>query len=141
MTELKPVEEADKWLLPMSGQQVTRCCADYAAVTFLLLNGVQIDIESPFILTEPGGHEYSLNPDGDAVSLAPILAARRQAVQDGTAFKNGRLLIHMKNGGRISVPADENYEAWTVSGPRGLRIVSTPGGDLSVWMPRNDEPN
>ncbi|MFE3223563.1 DUF6188 family protein [Nocardia sp. NPDC059228] len=28
------------------------------------------------------------------------------------------------------------YEAWTRTGPRGYRAISTPGGELAIWSAR-----
>ena len=36
---------------------------------------------------------------------------------------------------RITVPVDENFEAWQVSADDGFLIVSMPGGELSYWTP------
>ena len=35
----------------------------------------------------------------------------------------------------ISVPRDDNYEAWQVRADDGLMIVCVPGGELAVWLP------
>jgi hypothetical protein len=35
---------------------------------------------------------------------------------------------------RIDVSASDDYEAWEFAGPSGLRMVSTPGGHLTVWQ-------
>jgi len=38
------------------------------------------------------------------------------------------------DGSRVRVSASDDYEAWELAGPSGLRMVSTPGGDLTVWQ-------
>ena len=35
----------------------------------------------------------------------------------------------------ISVPRDDDYEAWQVRADDGLLIVCAPGGELAVWLP------
>lgn len=35
----------------------------------------------------------------------------------------------------ISVPRDDNYEAWQIRGDDGLMVVCVPGGELAVWLP------
>jgi len=41
--------------------------------------------------------------------------------------------IDLDGGARLLVEADPPYEAWTVAGPGGMKVVSLPGGGLSVW--------
>lgn len=137
MTNLVLTELSDRWLLPVAGQQITRCCADYAAVLLLLENGVEFSIEAEFFLTLPTGQHHALNPEADnGLALAPILGTRRRNVAQGTAFKDGRLILDIDDGSRIEVPANHKYESWNLTGPGGLMIVSTPGGDLSIWSSR-----
>ncbi|WP_404963105.1 DUF6188 family protein [Streptomyces sp. 147326] len=35
----------------------------------------------------------------------------------------------------MTCPPDASFEAWQITGPRGWRFVSLPGGDLAVWSP------
>jgi hypothetical protein len=138
MTDLVLTERGDRWLLPVAGQQITRCCADYAAVLLLLENGVEFSIEAEFLLILPTGQHHALNPEADyGLALAPILGTRRRNVAQGAAFKDGRLVLDIDDGSRIEVPADHKYESWNLTGPGGLMIVSTPGGDLSIWSSRD----
>jgi Family of unknown function (DUF6188) len=74
-------------------------------------------------------------PEGDADRLAPALALARSTIADGAAFDDDHLELSLAEGGRVSLPATEDYEPWEVVGPEGLRIVSVPGGELSVWQP------
>jgi hypothetical protein len=138
MTDFILTERADRWLLPVAGQQITRCCADYAAVLLLLLNGIEFAIEAELSLILPTGQRHLLKPDGDdGLALAPILSVRRRNVTQGVAFKDGRLVLDIDDGSRIEVPADHKYESWNLTGPGGLMIVSTPGGDLAIWLSRD----
>jgi hypothetical protein len=138
-SRLEITERENSWTLPVAGAQVTRCCADYAAVAVLLSNGLQLYIEGVFSYVGHNGHAHMLNPDGDATDLAPILRLRRLTATDGAAFKDGRLEMGFEDGSQISVPADQRYEAWNISGPGGpdgLKIVSMPGGELAIWQDR-----
>lgn len=127
------------WILPVAGQQVTRCCLDYAAVSLLTANGVCVYIEAPFVYAGLDAVEYTLDPDEDASHLAPFIRLRRQSIKSAEAFKDGSLEVRFGDGSRIQVPADQSFEPWNVSGPGGLdglRIVSMPGGELAIWTDR-----
>jgi hypothetical protein len=106
-------------------------------VLLLLENGVEFSIEAEFLLIRPAGQRHALNPQADdGLALAPILGTRRRTVGKGAAFKDGRLVLEIDDGSRIEVPAGLKYEPWNLTGPGGLLIVSVPGGDLSIWLPR-----
>ena len=132
-------EAVDSWNLPVASQQVTRCCIDYSAVSLLLSNGVSVYIEGRFVYAGPGGAGSTLDPDGEASALAPVVRLRRLLVADAKAYKDGSLEMQFEDGSRIFVPADQQYEAWTLSGPGGpdgLKVVSMPGGELAIWTDR-----
>jgi hypothetical protein len=46
----------------------------------------------------------------------------------------GWLWIDFAGGGRLLVGPDDSFEAWTVSGPDGFKVVCGPGGELSSWF-------
>jgi hypothetical protein len=54
-----------------------------------------------------------------------------------TADDAGGLRIDLDGGARVLAEADPDYEAWTVAGPDGMKVVSLPGGGLSVWSSQN----
>ena len=131
------LQESDEgWLLPVVGQQVTRCCLDYAEVGLLLANGININISQAFFYVRSDGTEFRLNPEGEGMHLAPILRVRRTNVKSGTAFKDGRLHVLFEDNSYVEVPPSQEFEAWNIAGPDGLLIVSTPGGDLAIWGDR-----
>jgi hypothetical protein len=128
------LQESDEgWILPVVDQQVTRCLLDYAEVGLLLANGININIGQVFAYVYSDGTEVGLDPEGEGVLLAPILRLRRMIVKSGMAFKDGRLQVHFEDGSHIEVPASQQFEAWNITGPGGLLIVSIPGGDLTIW--------
>jgi hypothetical protein len=138
---LKLVSRGDGWLLPVRGQQVTRCCVDWAEVRILCGNLVEIAIGEPFTLVTSDGRKYALDPapSVDPVSLTPILRIMRQVIQAGTAFNDGRLELSFRDGSRLDVPFGKEFEAWTLAGPggvEGLKVVSMPGGELALWSDR-----
>jgi hypothetical protein len=62
-----------------------------------------------------------------------VLALLDRAVSRVVAFKDGRLSLAFDGGWKIEVPGGAQFEAWTLTGPNGLLVVSIPGGDLAVW--------
>lgn len=128
------MKAGDRWVLPVAGQAVAQLCVDYA-VTLRLQNDVVVRIEQPFVITTETGEERLIVPERDVDRLAPVLILARSTVTEGAAFDDGHLELSFAGGARVSVPATEDYEPWEIVGPGGLRIVSVPGGELSVWRP------
>jgi hypothetical protein len=125
-------ESVEAWSIPVAGQQITRVCADYASVGLLASNGIYMNIAVPFTYLGSSGTEVALDPDGDAVDLAPMLRLSRLGVTECVAFKDGRLDVKFEDGSRLQVPMDLEFEAWEISGPGrvgGLKIISMPGGE------------
>lgn len=131
------IEAHDRWEVAVSGQLISQCCFDYGIV--IRSSGdegqFEVRISGPFVLTETGGERIDMDPQADRVRLAPSLALFGRAVDRITAYKDGRLEIGFADYSSIIVPAKDGYEAWEVVGPGGLRIVSMPGGDLTMWRP------
>jgi uncharacterized protein DUF6188 len=127
------VESDGGWVLPFAGCQVTRCSFDYS-VTLLLDNGFAVTIESAFLLREgEGGGDVRLVP-GDPRTLAPALTFWQRTAASAFAHEDGRLELRFADGGAIEVPAGDRYEAWNLTGPGGLLVVSLPGGELAIWL-------
>lgn len=134
------VEAADRWLVPVAGRSVTQCRLDYAFTLVVAdesAGSFEIRIEQPFVVTSRGD-EVVLDPEGEPARMAPALGLLRQDIEQAAAFKDGRLELSFTDGGVLSVPVGEDYEAWSIVGPAGLRIVSLPGGELAIWSPDRD---
>ncbi|GAB3407660.1 DUF6188 family protein [Flindersiella endophytica] len=127
------VQSDGGWVLPLAGYQVTRCSFDHA-VTLLFENDFEVTIESAFVLRAADGGGEQLVP-GDPPTLAPALTFWQRTAASALAYDDGRLELRFGDGGTIDVPSDERYEAWNLTGPGGLRVVSMPGGELAIWTP------
>lgn len=112
--------------LGFAGEKVTGQESGYT-VALEFGGGYEVRIETPFVLRQPAG-DLDVTPGETSL---PDLAGR--AVTVARADEQGGLRIDFADGSRLLVAADEDYEAWTVAGPNGLKVVSEPGGELAVW--------
>ena len=128
------------WRLPIEQRGVTRCLVDHA-FTLEFHDGEQsaiVRIEGTFTVVDHG-LVHQLTPTAPR-ELGPAVDLYGQVVRSATASSQGKLEIVFEDGRRLSVEPDARYEAWEMSGPGGVRAVSTPGGAVSVWQSK-DEPS
>lgn len=133
-------ERSDHWRVAQGGVEIIRLAVDYA-VTFIMKSdsgAIEIRIGAPFLLTDPNGNEQLLVPEGDPTQLGPVLSLLHRSADYVAAFKDGHLEVLFDDGTRVSIPPEEGLEAWELSGPMGLRLVSIPGGEVAVWLPSSD---
>lgn len=73
--------------------------------------------------------------DSQASDAATHLIALLRAGPAQSAIVNtdGVLEIAFANRARIKALPEDNYEGWELDGPKGLKIISCPGGDLAIW--------
>lgn len=136
MNSFELIEADDLWVLPLAGRPVTQCRFDYAFTIVLdePESSFEIRIEEPFEFTAVGGGQpVTLDPEADTRAMAPALAILHRAIDRAVAYKDGRLGVEFAEGGELRVPLGPSFEAWTLVGPAGLRIVSLPGGELAIW--------
>lgn len=133
-TGLEHQPSMGRWLLPLAGERIIWCCIDYA-VSIGAQSGISVRIEQPFVYAGADGVEHLIVPEGDPVRVAPVLAVARLSVRDGFAYDDGHLDLSFSDGSTIGVPGAQDYEPWELAGPNGLKVVSVPGGELSVWRP------
>jgi hypothetical protein len=130
-------EHDDRWSLLVLGGDVTQLRIDFALTLIVAASpddGFEARIGGTCTLTMADGVAVELVPEGDPTELAPALRLVRLGVERAEAFKDGHMEIAFEDGSTLAVPADPDYEAWTITGTNGARIVSTPGGELAVWQ-------
>ena len=133
------VEAQDHWVLPLGGCAVVQCRVDFAFT--IMAEGpegeFELRIEQPFewLAGTDGEAPLPIDVASDPTAAAPALACLNRRMRAGAAFKDGRLALRFEDGLELRVPAGEDYEPWTLTGPHGLRVVSAPGGELSIWSP------
>jgi uncharacterized protein DUF6188 len=113
-------DQADEVWRPLgsSGRWTARRAALHYAITLRLQNDVVVRVEQPFVISNESGEERLVVPEGDADRLAPALALARSTIADGAAFDDDHLELSHAEGGRVSVPATEDYEPWESSAQR-----------------------
>lgn len=135
-------EFADRWILPIAGRAVRRCCLDHAFGIELRATDcadATIRIGGEFAFRESDGRGWRLRPEDDASLLGPALRMFGLTVDHAEAYKDGTLEVAFADGSDLRVAPDPAVEAWEFAGERGVRIVSLPGGDLAVWQPATPE--
>jgi hypothetical protein len=128
-------DEGDHLVIPVAGAAIEQVCVDYA-VTYHLsaANGLwELRLESGFVVTSNGAERLVVPETGANVPAA--LDVLRAEVVEAVAYKDGALRMSCADGLEVAAPPDEGYEAWTLTGPRGARLVSLPGGEVAVWSP------
>lgn len=135
------VEAEDHWRLPVAGTVIDQCCFDFAVVLRLGIGnaGWEIRISQPFVVTAQDGTEQLVIPE-ELAHVEAVLALLRLAVEEATAYKDGRLELRLAGGSMLQAPPDEGYEAWEAAGPDGMKVFALPGGALAVWR-STAEPN
>jgi hypothetical protein len=125
------------WRLPIEQRGVSRCIVDHAfALEFH--EGEQsavVRIEGTFAILDQG-RVHRLTPSAPK-ELGPAVGLFGQVVRSATASARGELEISFEDGRVLSVQPDARYEAWEIYGPGGMRAVCTPGGEVSVWQPKD----
>jgi len=117
--------------LGLDGQRITRACFDYG-ISLQTDAEFEIRIETDWVVHSSGdliGERLGHTPP----DAGRILVVLNQVVSNSTAEDSGALSLTFSNGTTLRVEPHEMYEAWTVSGPHGMKVVGMPGGELAVW--------
>ncbi|MCF3139098.1 DUF6188 family protein [Paenarthrobacter sp. AR 02] len=129
-----PLGDHVLWSWPVSPgpDSIVECRVDYA-FTICTDGGMILRIESAFIFKTAAGNIHQVEPNGEPALLGPALSITRSSIAAGFADDRGALHVEFADGSAINVPANMNYEAWTINGPQGLLLVSCPGGSIASW--------
>mgnify|MGYP003576712334 FL=1 len=118
--------------LPLEGLDITRCVVDHAfSLEALQGDGpVALRIEGPFSLKD-GQSNHAMDPSVPA-QLGPAVALVRGSVKRARVSAEGRLSIYFKDGREVTVEPSDDFEAWELSGPQGVKAVCRAGGGVST---------
>jgi hypothetical protein len=130
-------ELGDRWSLTVGSAEGTRLCFDWAVNLTVADAQQEVDVrlEGTTYVVDPAGNSVRVVPEGDLVTLSPMLTVLRRRLIRLDAFKEGRLELEFARGLLLQVAASEHFEPWQITGQSGLLIVSTPGAGLAVWGP------
>jgi hypothetical protein len=116
--------------LELQGQRVIRETIDFA-VSLRTDAGYEIRIETDFSMhTREGNFTFPLDVGLEREEFHSLL---NQVLISSTAEESGTLTLAFADGTTIRVEPNETYEAWTIAGPRGRKIVCMPHGELASW--------
>src|SRR6266508_1297501 len=113
--------------LELVGQHVTEESAEFT-LSLRTDADYEIRIETDFSIRTPEGDvafalgQTSLDPD----TFRSLL---ERTVTASSATDSGILELAFDNGTSLRVEPDDTYEAWTVAGPNGQKVVCMPGGE------------
>jgi hypothetical protein len=94
----------------------------------------RVRVSEPFALSRADdAAKHHVDPQRRPAEGASVVALLGLEVQRIVAFKDGRIHLSFDQGWALDVPSGSQYEAWELTGPDGLLIVSKPGGALSIW--------
>ena len=117
--------------LKLAGQTLDQINFDFILqLSFSGGYGVQIESE---LRLETSNHRTAVRPGVGAPDHLTSLIG--QAVSAALAEDTGALDLRFTEGAHLRVEPDNDFEAWNLFGPQGLKVVSLPGGGLSVWQP------
>lgn len=117
--------------LGLESQTVTQVSADFA-VSLVTDAGYEVRIETDFSMHTPDG-DFNFSLGADAIDPASVHSLLRQTVVSSVAEESGALALAFSDGIRLRVEPHQVYEAWTIAGPGGKKVVCMAGGELAVW--------
>jgi hypothetical protein len=119
-------------VLRLEGQRVTKVCFDYA-VTLATESGFELRLETLFVIHDPDDEQASVDPEAPRELAAHVLEILQQLIDSADVEPSGALTVRFVDGHEIVVPPHPEFEAWSVVGPSGQRVVCLPGGGFSEW--------
>lgn len=95
----------------------------------------ELRIESSTSVIHSGGSQEVFEPGLHLARSEVGRALSESSVRSLTVSDNGSLGLELFDGTSIKVQGSNEYEPWALTGPDGLKIVSTSAQSLSVWEP------
>ena len=118
--------------LNLRGQAVTRICFD-AALVVLTSGDYELRVEAEAVLRGSTGDRVSFDPESPDTAACHLVRLVRAVIAAAEVGRGGDLVITFESGAILTVPSDDDYEAWGLVGPEGRRVTCMPGGDIAVW--------
>ena len=117
--------------LELDGQTITNHAFGY---TLLLVTdaGFKLNIQNDCTLHTSTG-SWNISPEALQAEFDPALRLTNHTISSATTDQSGTLNISFTDGHQLTVGPDAEYEAWTLAGPDGQKVVCLPGGELATW--------
>lgn len=116
--------------LGLDGQTITHHVSDYA-MSVTTDAGFALCVENDYTFST-STESWNVSPDSPADSeRVPSLTNR--TISSATTDQSGILQVSFTDGHDLTVAPDAAYEAWSLAGPGGRKVVCLPGGDLATW--------
>lgn len=133
---LQIIELKDRWLLPLQGQVVV-CSYAYPGLIFDLEGdnrsyGLRMNGNATFQDVE-GRKQHVAEERWQEDSPELISGFEGKIIEQGFAYKDGRLELEFKDGSVLEIYPDPKYESWELAGTGDLRMIGLPGGELAIW--------
>ncbi|WP_067867588.1 DUF6188 family protein [Nocardia vermiculata] len=93
----------------------------------------ELQIEGDIELSLSSGSVYQIASEEYDAQRQQLKSLQGSVIRSSTADESGALTLGLDSGAALRVPSDSDYEAWSVAGPGGYRVVSLPGGELAIW--------
>jgi hypothetical protein len=133
-----PIELDDRWILNLRGSRIVRTSLDLR-LKLTLDSGWEVALAGPVLLSSgPLGARRTARLDLQTQDVAAPHHLRGAEVCSAVAFKTGSLRMVFNTGTHLRCPVDPSSEAWRITGPRGRRYASLPGGGIGVRTDQHD---
>lgn len=132
------VEHGNRWEIPLFGQAVQECVISRSvALRIGMEEAVTVRIWAAFSLVHRGREHRLVPGEPPHEAMAPALGRLFAPVESVAAYKrDGLLLVAFSGGAELRVERGP-FEAWDLTGPRGLRLIGMPlGRPLAIWKPK-----
>ena len=123
--------------LAIVGSSVTRVCFDYA-LTIFTSSDYELRIETKSTIKVADKGPTSFEPEDPAAVASKLLSLVGMEVSEAMAIETGLLMLRFDMNAELLAEPHVEYEAWSLSGPGGERVVCMPGGELAIWKRASD---
>lgn len=118
--------------LAVVGSSVIRLCFDHA-LTILTSSSYEFRIETTSTFDLAGAGSIAFEPEGPGEVAAELLTLLDMEVTDAVVDDSGLLRLKFGENAQLATGPHDEYEAWTMSGPGGERVICKPGGGVTTW--------
>lgn len=115
----------------LASQSVSRVSFDFA-ISLLTDMGTEVRIQTPFTLIVESG-SLELDPQSRSAEISNMLRLLDSKVVDSSIEESGLLTLEFDSGIGIRIEPHGDFEAWTIAGADGSKVVCLPGGGLTTW--------